>query len=171
MFFGVINFKCCDLRWHVQNMTKTTPYPWDVEHWNELLSFLSFSFWCVEVETVWEDQLVPGDVIIVPSSGCVMTCDTVLVAGNCIVNESALTGEKSYSWYCSIIDTQQNVTCFNLHVALNGIEVFMTIWFLKALLLPVFAIIMVLGSFVFFASDGHDSMDQESCPRWLDRQV
>ncbi|XP_071480612.1 polyamine-transporting ATPase 13A3-like [Diadema antillarum] len=47
-----------------------------------------------EVETVWEDQLVPGDVLIIPSSGCTMTCDAVLVAGNCIVNESSLTGES-----------------------------------------------------------------------------
>ncbi|XP_041480775.1 probable cation-transporting ATPase 13A3 isoform X2 [Lytechinus variegatus] len=47
-----------------------------------------------EIETVWEDQLVPGDVIIIPSCGCTMTCDAVLVAGNCIVNESSLTGES-----------------------------------------------------------------------------
>eukprot|EP00057_Strongylocentrotus_purpuratus_P023454 XP_011677928.1 PREDICTED: probable cation-transporting ATPase W08D2.5 [Strongylocentrotus purpuratus] len=47
-----------------------------------------------EIETVWEDQLVPGDVIIIPSYGCTMTCDAVLVAGNCIVNESSLTGES-----------------------------------------------------------------------------
>ena len=39
-------------------------------------------------------QLVPGDVIIVPGRGCMMTCDAVLVSGNAIVNESMLTG-----WY------------------------------------------------------------------------
>ncbi|CAH1775580.1 unnamed protein product [Owenia fusiformis] len=39
-------------------------------------------------------DLVPGDVIVVPSKGCVMACDAVLIAGNCIVNESMLTGES-----------------------------------------------------------------------------
>ena len=39
-----------------------------------------------------EDQLVPGDVIIIPPQGCTMTCDAVLINGTCIVNESMLTG-------------------------------------------------------------------------------
>lgn len=38
------------------------------------------------------EQLVPGDIMVVPSHGCVMHCDAVLLAGNCIVNESMLTG-------------------------------------------------------------------------------
>ena len=37
-------------------------------------------------------QLVPGDVLVLPSDGCVMMCDAVLMAGNVIVNESMLTG-------------------------------------------------------------------------------
>uniref|UniRef100_A0A1I8F483 Cation_ATPase_N domain-containing protein n=1 Tax=Macrostomum lignano TaxID=282301 RepID=A0A1I8F483_9PLAT len=36
----------------------------------------------------------PGDVIEIPKGGCVMQCDAVLVSGNCIVNESMLTGES-----------------------------------------------------------------------------
>ncbi|XP_053378847.1 polyamine-transporting ATPase 13A3-like isoform X2 [Mercenaria mercenaria] len=39
-------------------------------------------------------DLVPGDVIVIPSHGCTMTCDAVLMAGTCIVNESMLTGES-----------------------------------------------------------------------------
>ncbi|KRZ13655.1 putative cation-transporting ATPase W08D2.5, partial [Trichinella zimbabwensis] len=39
-------------------------------------------------------QLVPGDVILIPAEGCVMMCDAVLIFGNCIVNESSLTGES-----------------------------------------------------------------------------
>uniref|UniRef100_A0A1Y1K7X3 Cation-transporting ATPase n=1 Tax=Photinus pyralis TaxID=7054 RepID=A0A1Y1K7X3_PHOPY len=39
-------------------------------------------------------RLVPGDVIEIPSGGCVMQCDAVLVNGNCTVNESMLTGES-----------------------------------------------------------------------------
>lgn len=37
--------------------------------------------------------LVPGDVIEIPSNGCVMQCDIVLLSGNCIMDESMLTGE------------------------------------------------------------------------------
>ncbi|EEB12615.1 cation-transporting ATPase fly, putative [Pediculus humanus corporis] len=44
--------------------------------------------------TITTEQLVPGDVIIIPSHGCVMQCDAVLLAGNCIVNEAMLTGES-----------------------------------------------------------------------------
>lgn len=40
------------------------------------------------------EDLVPGDVIEIPRNGCVMQCDAVLVTGNCIVNESMLTGES-----------------------------------------------------------------------------
>ncbi|XP_033097899.1 probable cation-transporting ATPase 13A3 [Anneissia japonica] len=39
-------------------------------------------------------ELVPGDVLLVPPNGCMMSCDAVLIAGNCIVNESMLTGES-----------------------------------------------------------------------------
>lgn len=38
------------------------------------------------------EDLVPGDVIEIPRHGCDMQCDAVLVTGNCIVNESMLTG-------------------------------------------------------------------------------
>lgn len=38
-------------------------------------------------------HLVPGDVIEIPSNGCVMQCDIVLLSGNCIMDESMLTGE------------------------------------------------------------------------------
>ena len=51
--------------------------------------------------TVYKDitseDLVPGDVIEIPRRGCFMQCDAVLVTGNCIVNESMLTG-KAISW-------------------------------------------------------------------------
>uniref|UniRef100_A0A5K3F9E1 Cation-transporting ATPase n=2 Tax=Mesocestoides corti TaxID=53468 RepID=A0A5K3F9E1_MESCO len=39
-------------------------------------------------------DLVPGDVIEIPKDGCTMFCDAVLLHGNCIVNESTLTGES-----------------------------------------------------------------------------
>lgn len=45
-------------------------------------------------EEVSTDMLVPGDVIIIPSNGCILQCDAILIAGTCIVNESMLTGES-----------------------------------------------------------------------------
>ncbi|XP_037565576.1 polyamine-transporting ATPase 13A3 isoform X1 [Dermacentor silvarum] len=47
-----------------------------------------------EVDEVSSTCLVPGDIICLPTSGCLMTCDAVLTAGNCLVNESLLTGES-----------------------------------------------------------------------------
>lgn len=47
-----------------------------------------------QVETITSDQLVPGDVIHLAEHGAVMQCDTVLLSGSCIVNESMLTGES-----------------------------------------------------------------------------
>ncbi|XP_022208054.2 probable cation-transporting ATPase 13A3 isoform X2 [Nilaparvata lugens] len=47
-----------------------------------------------EYEEIPTTDLVPGDVIVIPSQGCVMHCDAVLLVGSCIVNESMLTGES-----------------------------------------------------------------------------
>ncbi|XP_046432017.1 polyamine-transporting ATPase 13A3 isoform X1 [Neodiprion fabricii] len=44
--------------------------------------------------TVQTEHLVPGDVLVIPSHGCIMPCDAVLLTGNCILNESMLTGES-----------------------------------------------------------------------------
>lgn len=45
-------------------------------------------------EVVPTEMLVPGDLLEIPAHGCLMHCDAVLLAGNCIVNESMLTGES-----------------------------------------------------------------------------
>uniref|UniRef100_A0A671RAG9 Probable cation-transporting ATPase 13A3 n=1 Tax=Sinocyclocheilus anshuiensis TaxID=1608454 RepID=A0A671RAG9_9TELE len=47
-----------------------------------------------ETEEALSTDLVPGDVIVIPSNGTVMPCDAVLICGTCIVNESMLTGES-----------------------------------------------------------------------------
>ncbi|XP_061594430.1 polyamine-transporting ATPase 13A3 isoform X2 [Cololabis saira] len=47
-----------------------------------------------EIEEILSTDLVPGDVMVIPSNGTIMTCDAVLVSGTCIVNESMLTGES-----------------------------------------------------------------------------
>lgn len=54
-------------------------------------------------ESITTDLLVPGDILIVPPHGCIMHCDAVLMTGNCIVNESMLTGLFKVSLF-SIVD-------------------------------------------------------------------
>uniref|UniRef100_A0A914EFV2 Cation-transporting P-type ATPase N-terminal domain-containing protein n=2 Tax=Acrobeloides nanus TaxID=290746 RepID=A0A914EFV2_9BILA len=45
-------------------------------------------------EEVFSDNLVPGDIILIPPHGCVLQCDAVLMNGTVIVNEAMLTGES-----------------------------------------------------------------------------
>ncbi|XP_069335504.1 polyamine-transporting ATPase 13A2 isoform X2 [Eulemur rufifrons] len=47
-------------------------------------------------EAQWVDssELVPGDCLVLPREGGLMPCDATLVAGECVVNESSLTGES-----------------------------------------------------------------------------
>ncbi|XP_036770294.2 polyamine-transporting ATPase 13A2 isoform X5 [Manis pentadactyla] len=44
----------------------------------------------------WVDssELVPGDCLVLPQEGGLVPCDAALVAGECVVNESSLTGES-----------------------------------------------------------------------------
>ena len=37
-------------------------------------------------EEIFSDELVPGDIIEIPSHGCEMHCDAVLISGNAIGN-------------------------------------------------------------------------------------
>ncbi|XP_059486212.1 polyamine-transporting ATPase 13A3-like isoform X2 [Neocloeon triangulifer] len=45
-------------------------------------------------EKISTDELVPGDILVLPPHGCVLHCDAALLNGTCIVNESMLTGES-----------------------------------------------------------------------------
>lgn len=47
-----------------------------------------------EIEEILSTDLVPGDLMVIPSNGTIMPCDAVLVSGTCIVNESMLTGKN-----------------------------------------------------------------------------
>ncbi|XGW32615.1 hypothetical protein V3C99_017286, partial [Haemonchus contortus] len=46
------------------------------------------------VKTISSEDLVPGDIFLVPPHGGIMQCDAVLMNGTAIVNESMLTGES-----------------------------------------------------------------------------
>lgn len=59
------------------------------------LSTPSIAPWdLAEIEEILSTDLVPGDLMVIPSNGTIMPCDAVLVSGTCIVNESMLTGLK-----------------------------------------------------------------------------
>ena len=47
----------------------------------------------IQTLEVSSELLVPGDVFKVPHN-CVMPCDAILIQGQCVVNESILTGES-----------------------------------------------------------------------------
>ncbi|XP_037586094.1 polyamine-transporting ATPase 13A2 isoform X2 [Cebus imitator] len=47
-----------------------------------------------EEEWVDSSELVPGDCLVLPQEGGLMPCDAALVTGECMVNESTLTGES-----------------------------------------------------------------------------
>ncbi|XP_004425686.1 PREDICTED: probable cation-transporting ATPase 13A2 [Ceratotherium simum simum] len=47
-----------------------------------------------EEEWVDSSELVPGDCLVLPREGGLVPCDAALVAGECMVNESSLTGES-----------------------------------------------------------------------------
>uniref|UniRef100_A0A8C6PA33 ATPase cation transporting 13A2 n=1 Tax=Nothobranchius furzeri TaxID=105023 RepID=A0A8C6PA33_NOTFU len=47
-----------------------------------------------EEESVSSVELVPGDCLMIPQEGLLMPCDAALLAGECLVNESMLTGES-----------------------------------------------------------------------------
>nr|XP_033814866.1 probable cation-transporting ATPase 13A4 isoform X3 [Geotrypetes seraphini] len=46
---------------------------------------------CIELES---QDLVPGDVIVLTGKRLFLPCDTILLSGTCVVNESTLTGES-----------------------------------------------------------------------------
>lgn len=63
--------------------------------------FLGVSFFDFpEEECVTSLDLVPGDCLVLPQEGLLLPCDAVLLAGECLVNESMLTGEPAASSSC-----------------------------------------------------------------------
>ena len=57
------------------------------------------------------DGLVPGDIFELPDNGEIIPCDCILLNGNCIMNESMLTGESSPIFKTSL--PSNNTSDFN----------------------------------------------------------
>ncbi|TGZ62437.1 hypothetical protein CRM22_007440 [Opisthorchis felineus] len=76
-------------------------------------------------------ELVPGDIIEIPRKGCTMHCDAFVLNGNCIVNESTLTGESVPVTKTPLPERQRKNESFNLpslsrHVLFGGTCVIQT---------------------------------------------
>uniref|UniRef100_A0A8C7NPA4 ATPase cation transporting 13A2 n=1 Tax=Oncorhynchus mykiss TaxID=8022 RepID=A0A8C7NPA4_ONCMY len=48
----------------------------------------------IEEDSLSSVELVPGDCVLIPQEGLLLPCDAALLAGECMVNESMLTGES-----------------------------------------------------------------------------
>ncbi|XP_071840513.1 polyamine-transporting ATPase 13A3-like [Apostichopus japonicus] len=78
-----------------------------------------------------ESEIVPGDVMVIPWGGCTLTCDAVLLTGNCVVNESMLTGEsvpvtKTYIPHSKDSNEMYNTASHLRHTLLCGTKVIQT---------------------------------------------
>ena len=51
------------------------------------------------IEDLSSEDLVPGDVLVIPKNGMSVPCDAALLKGNCIVNEAMLTGNLNVRSY------------------------------------------------------------------------
>ncbi|VDN95306.1 unnamed protein product [Brugia pahangi] len=77
------------------------------------------------------EELVPGDVILIPPNGCNMQCDAVLINGTVIVNESMLTGESVPVTKAALPDTDDESSIFSLdkhsrHTLFCGTQILQT---------------------------------------------
>lgn len=61
-----------------------------------------------EIEDVPSEDLVPGDVLVIPPRGMSMPCDAALLSGHAIVNEAMLTGEPMYIYVYVYVYVQCN---------------------------------------------------------------
>ncbi|CAH8511993.1 unnamed protein product [Schistosoma rodhaini] len=81
-----------------------------------------------EVDSI---SLVPGDIIEIPRNGCLVQCDAILLTGNCIVNESTLTGESVPVTKIPLTDSPSKGTLFDIklhgrHILFAGTTVIQT---------------------------------------------
>lgn len=89
------------------------------------MNIFSCGFLCAEEEEISSMRLVPGDIILLPPEGCIMPCDAVITQGNCVVNESMLTGESVPVNKSAIVGSGDIFNCdtHKRHVVFGGTHV------------------------------------------------
>lgn len=86
---------------HLEYICHVSCFRYDVCIWlHTFAHFVSTTYFLADIEEILSTDLVPGDVIVIPSNGTIMPCDAVLVSGTCIVNESMLTGREAHVKTC-----------------------------------------------------------------------
>eukprot|EP01102_Stenamoeba_stenopodia_P001111 TRINITY_DN10974_c0_g1_i1.p1 TRINITY_DN10974_c0_g1~~TRINITY_DN10974_c0_g1_i1.p1 ORF type:complete len:1106 (-),score=181.90 TRINITY_DN10974_c0_g1_i1:41-3358(-) len=77
--------------------------------------------------TVHSYTLVPGDIIEITTS-MTLPCDVILLSGECVINESSLTGESIPILKCSLPRTRDvyNLNAHKKHTLFSGTEVLQT---------------------------------------------
>ncbi|WKY03868.1 hypothetical protein Q1695_005098 [Nippostrongylus brasiliensis] len=83
------------------------------------------------VTRIDSEQLVPGDILLIPPHGCLLQCDAVLMNGTVIVNESMLTGESVPVTKVAFTDDARDEGHFSIekhskHVLFCGTQVLQT---------------------------------------------
>ncbi|XP_055343769.1 polyamine-transporting ATPase 13A3-like isoform X2 [Paramacrobiotus metropolitanus] len=82
------------------------------------------------VQPMASHGLVPGDIFVLPKEGGPVTCDAVLISGQCIVNESSLTGESIPVPKIAISTTETNerfsIRHHGRHILFSGTKVLQT---------------------------------------------
>ncbi|XP_018321676.1 probable cation-transporting ATPase 13A3 isoform X2 [Agrilus planipennis] len=80
------------------------------------------------LEEIQSNLLVPGDVLVIPEQGGILHCDAILLNGNCVVNESMLTGE---SVPITKTPVPKDTKCYNIrddapHTLFSGTKIIQT---------------------------------------------
>ncbi|XP_065649691.1 polyamine-transporting ATPase 13A3 isoform X2 [Hydra vulgaris] len=75
----------------MQKLLSIIPKAKEVQTLRPIETSLTTSF---QVISKSSRELVPGDVLVIPLNGMELPCDAILLNGQCIVNESSLTGES-----------------------------------------------------------------------------
>lgn len=114
-------------------------------------------------EDIPTTHLVPGDVVEIPAHGCVMHCDAVLLNGNCIVNESMLTGESVPVTKTPLPATNENYDVREdaNHTLFCGTKVIQTRYYGNIKLVYVFVPLMIIFLLLLVKKVGIE------CWRWL----
>ncbi|KAK9506093.1 hypothetical protein O3M35_008091 [Rhynocoris fuscipes] len=92
--FAILLMSCCSIFVAVAQTRRNQINLSSRLHSRDVASIVRENSGVYEEIIISTEQLVPGDVLVLPSHGCIMHCDAVLLTGNCIVNESMLTGES-----------------------------------------------------------------------------
>ncbi|KAL5499439.1 hypothetical protein EMCRGX_G010855 [Ephydatia muelleri] len=95
----------------------------------------------LEICNVPSNTLVPGDILVIPSTGMTMPCDAALLTGTAVVNESSLTGESCPLTKTSLPHLNQNThyqpSRFKPHTLFGGTHVIQTRFYANSRVLAV----------------------------------